>query len=82
MTTRPQRSNTRSCTAELEKKKMHSDLPRIISRKELRLVVPFSPQHILRLEKRGSFPKRIRIGERRVGWRLSDVEAWLATRSG
>ena len=60
---------------------MNSNLPRIISRKELKLIVPYSPQHILRLEKRGKFPKRIRIGERRVGWRLSDVEGWLAARA-
>ena len=60
---------------------MSNTLPRIVTRKELRLIVPYTPQHILRLEKRGKFPKRIRIGERRVGWRLSDVEAWLAERS-
>jgi prophage regulatory protein len=52
-------------------------LPRIITRKELRLIVPFTSQHILRLEKLGKFPKRIRIGARRVGWYLDDVEAWL-----
>lgn len=57
-------------------------LPRIVTKKELRLIVPYSPQHILRLEKQGRFPKRIQIGLRRVGWRLSDIEAWLATRVG
>jgi prophage regulatory protein len=56
-------------------------LPRIITRRELRLIVPYTPQHILRLEKRGKFPKRIQIGERRVGWYLVEVEAWLAARS-
>lgn len=55
-------------------------LPRIVTKKELRLIVPYSPQHILRLEKQGKFPKRIQIGLRRVGWLLSDVEAWLAER--
>jgi len=60
---------------------MASVLPRIVTRRELRLIVPFSPQHILRLEKQGKFPKRIKIGERRVGWYLSDVEAWLADRA-
>ena len=59
---------------------MSNALPRIITRKELRLIVPFTPQHILRLEKQGKFPKRIQIGERRVGWYLTDVEAWLAER--
>jgi len=60
---------------------MTSVLPRIVTRRELRLIVPFSPQHILRLEKQGRFPKRIKIGLRRVGWYLSDVEKWVADRA-
>ena len=59
---------------------MRPELPRVITRKELRLIVPYTPQHILRLEKQGKFPKRIHIGERRVGWYLTDVETWLAAR--
>lgn len=59
---------------------MLSSLPRIITKRELREMVPYSPQHILRLEKRGVFPKRIVIGPGRVGWRLSDIETWLAQR--
>lgn len=59
---------------------MASELPRIITKRELREMVPYTPQHILRLEKLGRFPKRIRFGERRVGWLLSDVEAWIAVR--
>jgi prophage regulatory protein len=60
---------------------MSSALPRIVTRRELRQIIPYSPQHILRLEKQGKFPKRIQIGARRVGWYLSDVEAWLAERA-
>jgi prophage regulatory protein len=56
------------------------DLPRIVTKRELRLIVPYSPQHVLRLEKQGSFPKRIQIGARRVGWYLSEIETWLAER--
>lgn len=60
---------------------MSSSLPRIVSRKELRQMIPYTPQHILRLEKAGKFPRRIRIGERRVGWRLEEVVAWLNDRA-
>jgi prophage regulatory protein len=35
---------------------------------------------IWRLEKKDKFPKRIHIG-RAVGWRLSDLQAWIATRA-
>lgn len=60
---------------------MTTDIPRIITKKELRLLVPYSPQHILRLEKRNLFPKRIRIGPRRVGWYLHTVLAWIEEKS-
>ena len=68
-------------TRSIGEESMTANIPRIITKKELRLLVPFSPQHILRLEKRGQFPKRIRIGERRVGWWLHEVMAWIDERS-
>jgi prophage regulatory protein len=61
---------------------MHEDLPRIITRRELRRMVPYSPQHVLRLEKKSKFPKRIKVGERRVGWWLHEVMAWLQEKNG
>jgi prophage regulatory protein len=61
---------------------MTEHLPRVITRRELRRLVPYTPQHILRLEKKGKFPKRIKVGERRVGWWLHEVMAWLDQRSG
>ena len=61
---------------------MHEHLPRVITRRELRRLVPYTAQHILRLEKKGKFPKRIKIGERRVGWWLHEVMAWLEQKSG
>ena len=56
---------------------------KILSKKELRSLVPYSGQHIARLEKAGRFPRRIRLGtgvSGRVGWLLSDIEAWVAER--
>lgn len=53
---------------------------RIITQKELCKLVPYTPQHILRMEKAGKFPRRIKLGENRVGWRLIDIEEWLASR--
>lgn len=62
-----------------------NDLPglhhlRILTRKELRALVPYTPQHVLRLEKAGKFPRRMQLGENRVGWRLIDIEDWLKKR--
>lgn len=56
--------------------------PRLLTRHQLRALVPYSPQHILRLEKRGQFPRRVRIGANRVAWLASEVEAWIAVRVG
>lgn len=53
---------------------------RIIGKKELRLLVPYCDQHILRLEKAGKFPKRIQLGDNRVGWYLREVLAWINSR--
>jgi prophage regulatory protein len=41
---------------------------KLLSKRALREIVLYSPQHIARLEKAGHFPKRVRLGEGRVGW--------------
>ena len=53
---------------------------RIISKRELKELVLYSPQHIARLENAGLFPKRVRLGPNRVGWVLDEVLAWLDER--
>ena len=53
----------------------------LVSNKELKqLGVPYSFQHIARLEKVGSFPKRIRLGACRVAWRYEEILDWIAER--
>ena len=54
---------------------------RLITQRELRAMIPFTPQHILRLEKKGRFPRRVRLGENRVAWLLTEIEAWIAERT-
>ena len=53
---------------------------RILSKKDLRALVLYSPAHIDRLEKAGRFPKRVQLGPGRVGWVESEVQAWLEER--
>ena len=57
-----------------------TDLPRIISWSELKTIVPYSRQHILRLEAAGKFPVRVQVGANRIGWILSEVEGWIRAR--
>jgi prophage regulatory protein len=37
---------------------------------------------VWRWSKLPDFPKTIRLSERCIGWRLSDVEAWLESKAG
>lgn len=50
---------------------------RILSKRDLKEMVLYSPQHIARLEKMGQFPKRVQLGSNRVGWVESEVLDWL-----
>ena len=52
-------------------------LDRILCKKTLQQYVPYTPQHIARLEKEGKFPKRLQLGPNRVGWLESEVIAWI-----
>jgi len=52
----------------------------LIDKKALVKLVQYSPQHIARLENAGRFPKRIRLGQNRVAWLLSEVEDWIDER--
>jgi prophage regulatory protein len=42
--------------------------------------IPYSRMHIRRLELKGRFPKRVRLGECRVAWLAHDVEQWIQAR--
>jgi prophage regulatory protein len=44
------------------------------------LGVPFSRQHLTTLESDGRFPKRVRLSERVIAWRLSEILDWMNTR--
>lgn len=53
---------------------------RILSKRAVRELVLYTPQHIARLEKEGQFPKRVQLGPSRVGWVESEVLDWLNER--
>jgi len=53
---------------------------RILTKKEVCALVPYTPQHIHRLERAGRFPRRLQLGPNRVGWRLVDIERWINER--
>jgi len=53
---------------------------RMLSKRQVRELVLYSPAHIARLEADGKFPKRVRLGPSRVGWVEEEVLAWLQER--
>ena len=52
----------------------------IMTSNEITNSIPYSPNHIRRLEDAGHFPKRIRIGGNRIAWLRHEVEDWLLQR--
>ena len=58
----------------------------LVSKKQLKEMVLYSPAHIDRLSNPKSryfdpaFPKRVKIGNNRVGWVRAEVEYWLQTK--
>ena len=53
---------------------------KLVTKRQLKEMVLYSPQHIARLEKAGKFPKRVELGPNRVGWVEEEVLNWLQQR--
>ena len=56
---------------------------RLLSKRQLKELVLYCPQHIQRLENANRFPKRVRLGNgprSRVGWIEGEVMEWLQKR--
>ncbi len=53
---------------------------RLLSKRQVLDLVPYSAQHILRLEKLGKFPKRMRLGNgprAKAFWVEHEVGGWV-----
>jgi prophage regulatory protein len=55
---------------------------RIIRKSELVKIVGLSDVTIWRMEKKGDFPKRIRLGGNSTGWLGSEILSWIDQRAG
>jgi len=53
---------------------------RIIRTEDLTRRLGLSRATIFRNVKAGRFPAPIKISQRAIGWRIDDVEAWIAAR--
>ena len=53
----------------------------ILSPKQLVEIIGLSSATLWRMRQRGELPEPIKLSPGRVGWRASDIEAWLASRA-
>ena len=49
----------------------------ILNVKDVSLITKLSRVTIWRLEKEGKFPPRIKISQKRIGWRKDEVTKWI-----
>lgn len=54
---------------------------RLLSKRDVKDRVLYSPAHIARLEAAGQFPQRVRLGPGRVGWVEQEITDWLSERA-
>jgi len=52
----------------------------ILGKEAVSKKVNLSPTTMWRLEKAGTFPRRIQLGARRVGWEISEIDSWIEAR--
>jgi prophage regulatory protein len=52
----------------------------LITSAEIKILIPYSPQQIKRMEDDGRFPNRLRLGPNKICWVKEEVENWLEER--
>jgi prophage regulatory protein len=55
-------------------------LPGLLTEPEVCRLTRLSPVTRWRMETKGTFPKRIKIGAKRVVWSAAEIRAWFAAR--
>ena len=56
------------------------DKPRFLRRREVERRTGYSSPQLFRLEAKGEFPARVKIGDRAVAWIESEVDDWILAR--
>jgi predicted DNA-binding transcriptional regulator AlpA len=54
---------------------------RVLGRDKVIALLGISKMTFDRIEQRGDGPRRVRLSSRRIGYRVSDVKAWLDSRA-
>ena len=59
---------------------MSESFDRLVRLRELVKLLGISRANVYRLMKIGKFPQSIKLAERTVAWRLSEIETWVQER--
>jgi len=54
---------------------------RLVSSKQAAVLANFSVPHWRRLYRANKTPRPVRLGQRKLGWRVGDLEEWLEQRA-
>ncbi len=54
--------------------------PRVLPLREVCQRYALGRSTVYRMMDRGEFPRPVQLGPNRVGWRVEDLEEWLASR--
>ena len=52
---------------------------RLVTRDEVERLTGLGRSHVYRAMREGRFPEPLRVGPKSVRWRLSEIEAWIAS---
>lgn len=56
--------------------------PRLLNFRQLQQIgISYSREHLWRMERQGSFPRRVRLSPAKIAWIESEVLDWLHARS-
>jgi prophage regulatory protein len=55
-------------------------IDRILSQKQVLNLLPFTRVGLYQMRCKGKFPEPIQLSDRKIGWRESVINAWIAER--
>ena len=58
----------------------HASLDHVVAESATAEIIGVSKATLRRMVERGEGPRRIKLSARRIGYRMSDLEAWLRSR--
>ena len=58
----------------------HTTLDHVVAESATAEIIGVSKATLRRMVERGEGPRRLKLSTRRIGYRLSDLEAWLSAR--